>query len=99
MLLDAIRKVARGGRYVTDTVADRLIESPAGEELAHEKLSGRELQVLQLLAEGLTTSDISTELHVAQSTVSTHLRNIRDKLGLRARPDLIRYAFRHKLVS
>lgn len=98
-LLDAVRRVARGGRYVTDTVADRLLDTPAGGPAPHEQLSERERQIMQLLAEGMTTTDISQQLCVTQSTVSTHLKNIREKLGLRTRAEIIHYAFRQGLVS
>lgn len=98
-LLDAVRRAAGGGRYVTDTVAGRLLDTPAGGPAPDEQLSERERQILQLLAEGMTTTDISQQLCVTQSTVSTHVKNIREKLGLRTRSEIIRYAFQKGLVT
>lgn len=98
-LLDAVRRVASGGRYVTDTVADRLLSTPGGGPDPQDQLTERERQVLQLLSEGLTTSDIANQLFVTQSTVSTHLKNIREKLGVGTRAEIIRYAYRKGLMS
>ncbi|MBT9559992.1 MAG: response regulator transcription factor [Myxococcales bacterium] len=96
-LLDAIRRVHQGRRYLTDLVADALATGPVAGE-AHDVLSARELQVLQLHAEGRQTNDIARELFISASTVSTHFRNIKDKLGLQTTAELVQYAFRHKLV-
>lgn len=95
-VLAAIRRVASGGRYVTDRVAERLIEPQAG---SVEQLTGREHQILLLAVEGLQTSDIAAELCISASTVSTHLRSIKDKLGARSVADLVRLAFRQGLVE
>lgn len=97
-LLTAVRRVAAGRRYVTDTIADRLVSKDT-DASPHEGLTERERQILQLLAEGLTTSDISNQLFVSQSTVSTHVKSIRDKLGVRTRSEVIHYAFRHGLIE
>lgn len=94
-LLAAIRKVAAGGRYITDVVADNLL-SPTG---AWDDLSARELQVMQLLGQGRKTSEIAAQLHISASTVSTHFKRIRDKLGAESLTDLIRMAFRQGLVD
>lgn len=96
-LLDAIRRVHQGRRYLTEIVSDRLVETPAAGE-PHEALSARELQILQLHAEGRQTNDIARELFVSASTVSTHFRHIKDKLGLQTTAELVQYAFRHRLV-
>lgn len=94
-LLAAIRKVAAGGRYITDVVADNLL-SPSG---AWDDLSARELQVMQLLGQGRKTSEIAAQLHISASTVSTHFKRIRDKLGAESLTDLIRMAFRQGFVD
>lgn len=96
-LLEAIRRCARGRRYVTETVAERLLAAPGDAATPLEALSERETQVLQLLAEGLTTSDIASQLFLSQSTVSTHLKHIRQKLGLRTRGEIVQYAYRQGL--
>jgi DNA-binding NarL/FixJ family response regulator len=95
-VLLAIRRVAGGGRYITDLVAERLLE-PASSTV--ESLSAREHQVLLLVVEGMQTNAIAAELCISASTVSTHLRRVKDKLGARSSADLVRLAFREGLVE
>ena len=97
-LLKAIRSVHSGRRYLTDAVVNALVER-GDEGAGHEHLSSRELHVLQLLAEGRQTNDIAKELFISASTVSTHLRHIKDKLGVHTTAELVQYAFRQKLVE
>jgi DNA-binding NarL/FixJ family response regulator len=96
VLLAALRRAAAGGRFLTDTLADRALASPAtSPELApHEGLSERELQVFLLTVDGRSPARIAAELHVARSTISTHLRAVRDKLGASSNHDLVNYAHR-----
>lgn len=96
ILLDAIRRVASGGRYITPDLAERLLE-PRTASLAN--LSTRELQVLQHLVDGLSVSNIAKALHVSVSTVSTHLKNIRTKLAANSNAELVRLAMREGLVT
>lgn len=99
-LVTAIRQVARGGKYITAslaaTLADRLDDSSRA---LHEALSDRELQVMRLLASGETITDIATSLSLSVKTVSTYRARILDKLALESTADIIRYALEHNLVE
>ncbi len=98
-LVEAIRSVARGRRYITETVADALLEQLGGDEAPpHTRLSEREYQVLQLLIEGHTPGDIAAQLDLSPSTASSHLVNIRTKLGVRTNGEILQYAYRAGLV-
>jgi DNA-binding NarL/FixJ family response regulator len=99
-LIEALRKVADGGRYVSPAMAERLAdEVRGGAKPGHEKLSDREFQVLMKLVSGQSLKEIASELNISPSTIGTHRSRILDKLGLRTRADLIRYAMEHKLAD
>jgi DNA-binding NarL/FixJ family response regulator len=92
-LVTAIRRIAEGGRYVTQSLASRLVselQGVGGEP--HEALSDREFEVLLLLAKGQTVSEIAEAVSLAASTVSTYRGRILQKLHLRNTAELIRYA-------
>jgi two-component system invasion response regulator UvrY len=97
-LVEAIRKVHGGGRYVTTRVAEELalavgLGTPAG----HEALSQREFQVLTMLGRALSVKEIAAELHLSEKTVSTYRARILEKLRLHSTADLVRYAVQHRL--
>jgi DNA-binding NarL/FixJ family response regulator len=100
--LDAAR---RGRSYlcadVTDAVVDASLRGAGGAPAASSRalLSGREREVLQLLAEGLSSPQIGRRLFVATSTLETHRRNIARKLGIHTVADLTKYAVREGLTS
>lgn len=92
-LVAAIRKVAAGGKYVSPALAERLaasLELDAGRP-AHEKLSQRELQVLNRIGAGRTVSEIAAELALSVKTVSTYRSRVLDKLGMKTTAEIIRY--------
>lgn len=98
-LLDAIRAVATEGKYITARLAELLLSGRAsGEAAPHEALSDREMEVLLLIGRGMTPSTVADALEVKPSTVSTHLRAIKDKLGAGSLGDLVQYAVRAGLV-
>lgn len=100
-LYAAIFKVAAGGLYLTAATAELLahnVRRDAG-RAPHEALSNREFQVLQLLAQGRSVSDIAQQLSLSANTVSTYRARVFDKLELRGTVDLVSYAARHRLVS
>ena len=66
---------------------------------AHTLLAPRERQILQLLAEGHTSSEIARKLHLATTTVESHRRNIMKKLDLHSVAELTKYAIREGLTS
>lgn len=95
-LLGALRKVAAGGVHVSDAAAASLV---AGAGAApHEALSDREFEVLRLLAQGLTPTEIGERLHLSVKTVSTHKSRAQDKLGVAGTAELVRYALENKLL-
>lgn len=100
--LDAAR---RGRSYlcadVTEAVVGASLRGAGGAPVAASRalLSGREREVLQLLAEGLSSPQIGQRLFVATSTVETHRRNIARKLGIHSVADLTKYAVREGLTS
>jgi DNA-binding NarL/FixJ family response regulator len=100
-LVDAIRAVAAGRRYITPAVAERIagyLDRGAFEPL-HETLSDRELRVLVLLGAGKSVGDIAEELCLSVKTVSTYRSRILGKMALASTADLIRYAIEHHLVG
>jgi two-component system invasion response regulator UvrY len=100
-LIAAIRKVARGGKYVSQSLAEQLASELRGEveKEPHETLSDREYQVMTLLAAGESIADIATELSLSVKTVSTYRARILDKLNLKSTAEIIRYALEHGLVE
>jgi DNA-binding NarL/FixJ family response regulator len=103
-LTRALAAVVAGQKYVSPLVADAVIDSairetaPAASPDA-KALSMREREVLQLLAEGLTSKEIAAKLGIAVSTIETHRRQIMDKLSLRSIAELTKYAIREGLTS
>jgi len=99
-LLTAIRRVAGGGRYVTDALADlALVQPDAGTDgPPHHALTARERQVFFLLLEGRGVSEVAAELDLSASTVSNHVAAIKEKLGASSIGEIVRYASRVGLV-
>ena len=105
-LPEAVRAVARGHSLISPSMASRLLTefnvlSRRVEEQHGNvpRLSDRELEVLRLVARGLSTRDIATELVIAENTVKNHVRNILEKLQVRSRMEAAMYAVREKLVD
>ena len=95
-LVAAIRNVLAGKRYISTALAERLVR---GEAPPHELLSGREMEVLRLIASGLAVKEIAGLLSLSASTVHTHRARVLEKLNLRSDVDLSRYALRQHLVD
>jgi DNA-binding NarL/FixJ family response regulator len=100
-LVIAIRKVVGGGRYVSSQLAERLADVAFSRtpRPAHETLSNREYQVLQLLAAGKTITRVAQELSLSVKTISTHRTRLLQKLQLSTTAELIRYALEHSLAE
>ena len=96
-LPDAVRRAARGQHYVSPRVAANL--TAFRRSMAQDRLSGRETEVVRLIALGYTSAEVASELHLSQRTVDTHRERINRKLGLRTRRDLVRYALQHGLLA
>lgn len=103
-LLDAIRAVAAGARWLTPSIgasaleaaADRLIVS---QDDPFETLTVRETEVLQGIAEGRTSREIAHDLRISPRTVENHRAKVMQKLGLRNQREVVRYALRRRLVA
>lgn len=100
-LVQAIRKVTSGGKYVSAALAEHLAVEldRAGDKLPHETLSDREFQVMRMIAEGKKSSEIANELAVTMSTVNTYRMRIYEKMNLKSSVELARYAIEHGLIE
>ena len=97
-LIDAIRIVASGGRFLSaETGVQALIDG--GREEPHDPLTPRELDVVKLIAEAYTNRQIAEILKVSEKTVESHRANVLGKLGMRDRVEIVRYAIRRGLVE
>jgi len=96
-LLGAIRKVARGGRFIDPALVDDMVFEHNEPESPQRLLSDREFQILQKLSSGLTLAEIAAELCLSPKTVSTHKTRLMQKLRLKTSADIIRYALNHNL--
>lgn len=99
-LVEAIHEILNGKIYlspgISQTVVEAYLQQNTGED---ESLTRRELQVLQLVAEGKTTKEIATVLGVSVKTADSHRSNIMHKLKMHSVADLVRYAIRRGLVQ
>jgi DNA-binding NarL/FixJ family response regulator len=104
-LVAAVQTVARGEALLAPSITQRLIERfvarPSAAEAAPAlaQLSGRELEVLRLLARGLSNAEIAAELVVGEATVKTHVARILRKLDLRDRVQAVVFAYESGLVE
>ncbi len=99
-LINAIRKVLSGRRYVSPVLAEKLAMDLAGgaEKLPHERLSDREIEVLRMLASGKSVSQIAEILHLSVTTVSTYRARILEKLNMTTTAELMHYALSDGLI-
>jgi DNA-binding NarL/FixJ family response regulator len=95
-LIEAIRAVARGDRYLHSSVTNTVIEDSV-RWFEAGAMSGREREVLSLLASGHSPAQIARSLGISIHTVRRHLANVSDKLGVKGMNALTRYAIRHGL--
>lgn len=100
-LVQAVRKVAAGGRYLSRSLAESIVFERHGDVsgLPHLLLSDRELSVFRYLASGMSNSDIARLLCLSIKTVSTYKGRILVKMQLRNQADLVRYAIKHDLFD
>ena len=100
-LVQAIRKVVRGGKYVTSTLAEKLVVGLDSDpsKAPHQILSDREYQVLCLIASGKTVSQIAEELALSVKTISTYRVRMLEKLNMKNNAELTRYAINDGLVD
>lgn len=100
-LIEVVRKVARGGVFVSPEVAEQMARGlmPDAERLPHSLLSDREFQVFRLIAGGTAITDIAWQLSLSVKTVSTHKTRIMQKMNLANHTELVRYALDHRLLD
>jgi two-component system invasion response regulator UvrY len=101
-LVGAIRKVLAGGRYVSNSLAEKLatyLSSGENQKAPQETLSDREFQVLRLIASGKMVSEIARELSLSVKTISTYRTRILEKMGMKNNAELMHYAMQHQLVE
>ncbi|MCX6836891.1 MAG: response regulator transcription factor [Verrucomicrobia bacterium] len=101
VLVEAAKKVMSGGKYVSSSLAEKLAFNLGGGAVRapHEALSIRELQVLQMIAQGKAIKEIAAELGLSEKTVSTYRSRIATKMDLSTNVALTRYALKHLLVD
>ena len=96
----ALRAVAAGQATFDATVSQRIVAALASPARpAPAGLTARETEVLTLIANGLGNAEIADALFIGETTVKTHINNLFAKIGVRTRPEAIRYAYRHGLAS
>jgi two-component system, NarL family, invasion response regulator UvrY len=101
-LVEAIRTVAAGRRFVTPELAQALAEAvgdAAGDRPPHELLSDREFQTLKLIASGMRLADIAEALSLSPKTVSVYRARLLEKMRMSNNAELTHYALKHKLVD
>jgi len=96
-LVKAIQKILSGHKYVTQSLADKLVNN-FGDKLPHELLSDREYEVFSMIAVGETMTVIADELSLSVKTISTYRSRIYDKMNMKSRTELTLYAIQNKLI-
>jgi DNA-binding NarL/FixJ family response regulator len=102
-IVTAIREVMNGGSYFSPVVAREIVDQlrspkqPSTEPFS--LLSGREREVLHLIADGLSAKEIAVDLSISTKTVEAHRTSLMRKLGVRKATELVRYALRHGLIE
>lgn len=101
LLVDAIRLVASGKKYISAEVAQELASEVSGERtlLPHESLSNREYQTLCMIASGQTVSAIADQLALSVKTVSMYRARLLKKMHLKNNAELTHYAFKNGLLD
>jgi|SRR5688572_3832286 len=102
VLIPAIQRVLQGRKYISANMAEQLADNlnekvPATHQL-HEGLSQREFDVFKLIVEGKSISEISQQLSLSHSTVSTHKARILNKMSMKSNAELVKYAIQNNLI-
>jgi DNA-binding NarL/FixJ family response regulator len=100
-LIQAVRKLLAGSRYVSPTLAEQLARDlhESTDRPVHETLSAREFEILVMIGSGKTVSQIAEQLHLSVTTVSTYRARILEKMKMATSAELMRYAFKNHLVD
>ena len=103
-IASALRSAAAGQSTFDPAVAGKLVaaltgNAPPTPRTNPDGLTAREIEVLALMAEGLSNPEIATRLYIGQTTVKTHINNAFAKIGVRNRAEAVRYAYQHGLTQ
>ena len=101
-LLVAIEAVRSGRTYLSSNATQHLVELALGRypaEMSRGELTRRALEILQLIAEGLSSKEIAAALHVSVRTIDSHRANLMYKLEIRKVSELVRYAIREGIID
>lgn len=102
-LVTAIHEAMKGKTYITPLIAGDLIQAYQSgispEKMLLKKLSPRQLEVLQLLAEGKSAKEIASVLDISAKTVEFHKYKMMEQLGIKTSSELIQYGLRHGIIS
>jgi len=102
---NAVRAVAQGKPFFSPAIANTLLEDymrqlqQRGLEDSYDLLTGREKEILQLLAEGKSNKEIANMLNLSTNTVETHRTRIMQKLNLHSSAEIVLYAVRKRIIS
>ena len=97
----ATKKILGGGRYISPSLAEKLIanlDEPTDKAL-HESLSDREHEVMRMIAAGVPLTEIGERLHVSVKTISSYRARIMEKMRMKSNAELTRYAMTHGLID
>jgi len=102
-LIKAIQTVHSGKKYLSEKITEILIQEYLNKEeigpSTSSELTDRESEILKLIAEGISVSDISNQLFVSIKTINTHKQHILEKLNLKTTTDIIKYALKKGIIS
>jgi DNA-binding NarL/FixJ family response regulator len=100
-LARATKKILSGGRYVSASLAEKLIANldESADKPLHELLSDREYEVMRMIASGVALTEIGDRLHVSVKTISSYRARIMDKMQMKSNADITRYAMTHNLIE
>jgi len=104
---DAIRAVVQGQSLISPSMASKLLNefntlvrrAEEKQQFPAPRLTDRELEVLKLVAQGMSNREIAEHLYISENTVKNHVRNILEKLHLHSRMEAVVYAVREKLLD
>ena len=99
-LVKAIRKIISGGKYISSSLAERLItDIDASGKPRHEKLSDREFEIMRMIARGKAIKKIAEELYLSEKTVSTYRTRLLEKMNMTTNAEIISYVLKNKLIE
>jgi len=101
-LINAVRAVSAGKRYLSPSVAPILLgrlKAPERLRSAHDTLTQREREVLRLVGQGATSKEVAQRLGISPKTAQVHRDNLKQKLNLHSTAEMVRYAIKHRIVN